>query len=107
MMTLSTAAKATHGQLIGADASFNAVSTDSRKIGTDNLFIALKGESFDGHDYVARCLQQGAAGVLVSRRMEIDSPQIVVRDTRTALGKLAQYWREQFHIPLAAITGSN
>ncbi len=107
MMMLSTAAKATNGQLVGADAMFNAVSTDSRKITTDNLFIALKGESFDGHDYVAQCLQQGAAGVLVSKRIETDQPQIVVQDTRLALGKLAQYWREQFNIPLAAITGSN
>jgi UDP-N-acetylmuramoyl-tripeptide--D-alanyl-D-alanine ligase len=107
MMTLSTVAKATNGQLIGTDETFNAVSTDSRKITTGNLFVALKGESFDGHDYAVQCLQQGAAGILVSRRIETDSPQIVVQDTRLALGKLAAYWREQFDIPLAAITGSN
>ncbi len=107
MMMLSTAAKATNGQLIGADAMFNAVSTDSRNINADNLFIALKGDSFDGHDYAAQCLQQGAAGILVSKKIETEKPQIVVQDTRLALGKLAQYWREQFDIPLAAITGSN
>jgi UDP-N-acetylmuramoyl-tripeptide--D-alanyl-D-alanine ligase len=107
MMTLSTAAKATNGRLLGTDASFNAVSTDSRNIAAGNLFVALKGENFDGNDYVAQCLQQGAAGVLVSRQSKTVGPQIVVQDTRLALGKLAQYWREQRDIPLAAITGSN
>jgi UDP-N-acetylmuramoyl-tripeptide--D-alanyl-D-alanine ligase len=107
MMTLSTAASATNGHLIGADVSFNAVNTDSRHVSAGNLFIALKGDNFDGHDYAATCLQQGAAGVLVSRKVETDGPQIVVQDTRLALGKLAQYWREQFNIPLVAITGSN
>lgn len=107
MMTLSAAAIATDGRLIGNDVMFYAVSTDSRNIAAGDLFIALKGENFDGHDYAQSCLQQGAAGVLVSRKIETDSPQIVVQDTRLALGKLAQHWREQFHIPLAAITGSN
>jgi UDP-N-acetylmuramoyl-tripeptide--D-alanyl-D-alanine ligase len=107
MMMLSAAAKATNGKLIGTDALFNAVSTDSRNIHAGELFIALQGENFDGHDYAVSCLQQGAAGVLVSRQVDTDGPQIVVQDTRQALGKLAQHWRDQFDIPLAAITGSN
>jgi UDP-N-acetylmuramoyl-tripeptide--D-alanyl-D-alanine ligase len=73
------------------------------------LFVALRGERFDGHAYARECLDKGAAAVLVDE-MGMDGtlqPALVVANTRLALGRLAAYWRGKFDIPLAAITGSN
>lgn len=107
MMALSQAAIAVNGRLLGSDVAFQAVTTDSRKVVAGDLFIALKGERFDGHEFVAQCAAQGAAAVMVDREMHADVPQIVVGDTRIALGLLASDWRSRFAIPLAAVTGSN
>ena len=107
MMRLSEAALATHGQLIGADVVFDAVSTDSRDIHTGDLFVALRGERFDGHAYVADCASRGAVAALVSTEVEGGTPKVQVADTRLALGELAAHWRSKFDIPLAAVTGSN
>ncbi|GBG15361.1 UDP-N-acetylmuramoyl-tripeptide--D-alanyl-D-alanine ligase [Novimethylophilus kurashikiensis] len=111
-MTLSQAVQALGGRLIGPDASFDGVTTDSRKIPFGALFVALKGERFDGHDFVLQSLEQGAAAALVDASW-VESvaataqPLIAVDDTRLALGRLAAYWRSQFDIPVAAVTGSN
>ena len=107
MMRLSEAAGVLHGKLIGEDVAFHAVSTDSRTVQAGDLFVALRGERFDGHAYVAECLQRGAAAALVSQQVAGAGSQLVVADTRVALGKLAAYWRSQFSIPLVAVTGSN
>lgn len=108
MMTLSEAALAMHGQLIGQDAEFDAVSTDSRSIIPGQLFIALRGEKFDGARFTSETLEKGAAGVVVNHYGAPQvSPSIVVEDTRIALGRLAAHWRGKFSIPVAAITGSN
>lgn len=107
MMLLSEAALATQGYLTTADVTFDAVSTDSRSIQSGDLFVALRGERFDGHDYVADCLQRGAAAAMVSQPVAGDASQLVVGDTRLALGQLAAYWRRKFIMPLAAVTGSN
>ena len=106
MMRLSEAALATQGQLIGPDVVFCCVGTDSRSIKKGQLFVALKGENFDGHEYAAQSLEQGASSVLVSKASNV-SPALVVKDTRLALGDLAAYWRAKFEIPVVAITGSN
>lgn len=107
MMRLSEAAVATQGQLLGADIMFEKVSTDSRSIQPGDLFVALHGERFDGHAYVTDCLQRGAVGALVTQAQEVGAAQLLVKDTRIALGQLASYWRSKFDIPLAAVTGSN
>ncbi|HQR59771.1 MAG TPA: UDP-N-acetylmuramoyl-tripeptide--D-alanyl-D-alanine ligase [Methylophilaceae bacterium] len=110
MMRLSEAAKATHGRLVGDDVTFQAVTTDSRKVQTGDLFVALKGEHFDGHDFVVPCLAQGAVAAVVGEQWRGEIAQgalLKVQDTRLALGALAAYWRGKFAIPLAAITGSN
>ena len=107
MMLLSEAAKAMQASLIGKDSSFNSVGTDSRNITKGQLFVALKGDNFDGHDYAELAIVQGAAAVLVSHQMAGAEPTIVVNNTCLALGKLAAYWRNQFDLPVAAITGSN
>ena len=106
MMRLSEAALATRGQLIGADVEFCCVRTDSRAIKKGQLFVALKGENFDGHEYAAQSLEQGASAVLVSKASNV-SPAVVVEDTRLALGDLASHWRAKFDMPVVAITGSN
>lgn len=113
MMLLSQAAHATGGKLVGTDAQFTAVSSDSRKIKQGDLFVALRGDCFDGYEFIAQAAQQGAAASLVNagsyqaRPLSSQFPLIVVEDTRLALGQLAAYWRRQFAIPLVAITGSN
>ncbi|HEU0282672.1 MAG TPA: UDP-N-acetylmuramoyl-tripeptide--D-alanyl-D-alanine ligase [Gallionella sp.] len=111
MMPLSQAAQVLNGRLIGTDARFGAVSTDSRKITAGDLFVALRGEHFDGCEFVATAAQAGAVAALVnadSYRGEAPvCPLLLVEDTRLALGQLAAYWRKQFDIPLVAITGSN
>src|SRR5690606_34692919 len=108
MMQLSEAAMATHGEVRGEDALFTGVSTDSRTIAPGQLFVALRGEHFDGHAYAGQCLEKGAAAIMVDERDAATvSPALVVADTRLGLGELAAYWRGKFAIPLAAITGSN
>ncbi len=110
MMTLHEAAHAIAAGAQGADAGFSGVSTDSRTIAAGELFVALKGENFDGHAYVSEVLARGAAGALVSQEFAAghpDLPLISVTDTRLALGALAAQWRGRFAIPLIGITGSN
>lgn len=107
-MRLSELGAALSGQLIGADASFTSVSTDSRAITPGQLFIALTGPRFDGHAYLAEVASQGAVAALVERPVEgVSLPQLVVRDTRLALGQLGALNRAAFSGPVAAVTGSS
>ncbi|HTS86665.1 MAG TPA: UDP-N-acetylmuramoyl-tripeptide--D-alanyl-D-alanine ligase [Usitatibacter sp.] len=108
MMGLDEAAGAVGGQARGA-ARFGGVTTDSRAVDAGDLFVALVGESFDGHDYVAEAVRRGAVAAVVSRRIDAEPaiPQVVVADTRIALGRLAAHWRSKFALPLVALTGSN
>ena len=107
MMLMSQAAKALNAELIGADEMFTAVSKDTRDIVEGSLYVALKGERFDGHEFVEQASAAGASGVLVSELQPVQLPQIRVNDTRLALGELAAYWRQQFIGKLAGVTGSN
>ena len=107
MLTLTEIAQATGGVLHGENVSVTAVDTDSRRVQTGMLFVALPGEKFDGHDFLTTVAQQGAAAALVSRLVESALPQVLVTDTRLALGKLAAYWRQKMGLPLIAVTGSN
>ena len=107
MMRLSEAAIATRGRVIGEDVMFTSVGTDSRALSSGQLFVALRGEHFDGHAYAKQTLEQGAAAVMVSESQKIISPALQVEDTRLSLGDLAAHWRRKFTIPLAAVTGSS
>jgi len=106
---------ATHGRLCSsglAQVKFAGISTDSRTVQPGDLFVALKGERFDGHDFVSQAVNQGAAGVLVAEFRADDFTDltvavVAVADTLKALGDLAAYWRHRHAIPLVAITGSN
>jgi UDP-N-acetylmuramoyl-tripeptide--D-alanyl-D-alanine ligase len=83
------------------------VSTDTRTLARGNLFVALRGERFDGHAFSADALAAGAAALLVDHALDIAAPQLVVPDTRRALGQAAAAWRSRFNLPLIAVTGSN
>jgi UDP-N-acetylmuramoyl-tripeptide--D-alanyl-D-alanine ligase len=107
MMDLREAAQALGGRIQGAPAGFGGVGTDSRTIRAGELFVALKGERFDGHEHVAQALARGAAAALVSRPVAAALPQLVVADTRLALGALAGHWRSRYALQLVALTGSN
>lgn len=83
------------------------LSTDSRHVATGQVFLALKGDKFDGTDYAATALAAGAAVVVVPRRLEgLSGPQLVVPDTLDALGKIAAAWRCRLPVTVAAVTGS-
>lgn len=107
MMKMSELASAVKGTRIGADAGINAVVSDSRSVSGGELFVALRGERFDGHQFVLEAVRKGAAGVLVDNRLEEELPQVVVENTELSLGKLAANWRRRFNFPVVAVTGSN
>ncbi|MEJ2391828.1 MAG: UDP-N-acetylmuramoyl-tripeptide--D-alanyl-D-alanine ligase [Gammaproteobacteria bacterium] len=104
---LNAITDAAQGVLEGNSVQVNGINTDTRLIGPGQVFVALAGENFDGHDFVAQACQQGAAAVIVSSEIECRCPRILVKNTRVALGLIAQAWRRQFAIPLIAVTGSN
>lgn len=106
-VSLTTLAQLADGTLVGDDLQINAVTTDTRKVTAGCLFIALKGERFDAHDFAADAVANGAAALLVSKRLQIDVPQVVVSDTRIALGQLAAWVRQQTGARVVALTGSS
>jgi UDP-N-acetylmuramoyl-tripeptide--D-alanyl-D-alanine ligase len=109
MMSLREASAAIGARVLGADASFSSVSTDSRSLARGALFVALRGERFDGHQFLAAARERGAAAAMVDEGFK-EAPQLpalVVGDTRVSLGRLAAKWRARFDIPLVAVTGSN
>jgi UDP-N-acetylmuramoyl-tripeptide--D-alanyl-D-alanine ligase len=107
MMTLQNIADVLHGVLSGADVQVTSVDTDSRRIQPGQLFVALTGEKFDGHDFLPQVAAQGAVAALVSHPVDTALPTVQVSDTRLAMGQLAAHWRQQLGLPLIAVTGSN
>lgn len=107
MMRATMVALWTHGQLMGADIDVGGVTIDTRKIKPGDLFVAIKGERVDGHDFVAQAAAGGAAAALVTRRVDAPIAQIVVDDTELALGDLASAVRAQSNVQVVGITGSN
>ena len=89
------------------DLSVLGITTDTRKIEPQELFIALVGENFDGHDFVEQAVARGAIAVIVERQVEsLTVPQFIVRDTLKAYQQIARWWRDRFNIPVIGITGS-
>lgn len=96
------------GGRMTADAAFDHVSTDSRTAKAGALFVALRGDTFDAHDFLTQVAGNGAAAVVAERLPEgWTLPAIVVPNTLTALGQIANSWRRQYAIPLVGVTGSN
>ena len=109
MMDTLTAARAVHGQLRGDNVRFASVATDTRTLAPGDLFVAIKGDRFDGHDFVRAAFERGATAALVAtdRANAMAGNLIAVADSRVALGELAAHWRAQFAIPVIVIVGSN
>jgi UDP-N-acetylmuramoyl-tripeptide--D-alanyl-D-alanine ligase len=107
MMMLSEIAAALNTSINGADVNITSIGTDSRSIVNHQLFVAIKGERFDGNKFAPEAITLGAAAALISDEHSNASPSILVKDTRIALGTLAHYWRNQFNLPVVAVTGSN
>jgi UDP-N-acetylmuramoyl-tripeptide--D-alanyl-D-alanine ligase len=105
-MRLSEIAKILNAPLIGDDAEIGSISIDTRDLVPGQLFLAIKGEQFDGHDFLATAVEKNAGGAVVSTPHKLPIPTIQVADTRIALGKLAAYHRDKFQIPVIGITGS-
>jgi len=106
-MQISKAAEILQAKYQGEDVCFTGCSTDTRTLKDQELFIALRGENFNGHDYLDKAKALGASAVLVEDKREGLLPSIVVKNARQAMGELAKSWRAGFSIPLVAITGSN
>ncbi len=113
-LPLHLIAQWTEGRLVNSkgDEQVSGVSTDSRGICQGDLFIALKGERFDGHDFAAEAIQKGAVAILVARQLPLSAPQIVVADTLRALGNLAANYLNHLkcangNLRVIAVTGSS
>ncbi|ENM5788531.1 UDP-N-acetylmuramoyl-tripeptide--D-alanyl-D-alanine ligase [Vibrio mimicus] len=103
---LSQLCSVLNARLVGADRAISAVSTDSRNIPAEALFVALVGERFDAHDFASQAVTGGAVALLVQRELEADCSQLVVADTKQALGQLGAWVHAQCKTPTVAITGS-
>lgn len=114
--TLDAVLEATGGQLLvkGDEQRFTSISTDSRTLAPGGLFVALKGEQFDGHQFIAQAISRGGSGVIVDQGeveniglRDLQVPVVGVSDTLRAFGDLAEFWRRLYPVPVVAITGSN
>ncbi len=104
---LAEVAAAINAQHRGTNVPFQSVSTDTRTLQSGDLFVALTGDRFDGHEYIRQAEEKGAAAVMISREVPTRVPYLMVSDTLTGLADLAKFNRERFTGPLVAITGSS
>ena len=112
LISLQSIAQICDAKIIGAPTGVEiaGVSTDSRQVKVGDLFVAIRGETFDGHDFAFQAITQGASGVMMERLPAPDSPKfpvLLVQNTRLALGQLANAYRKRFSLPIVAIAGSN
>jgi UDP-N-acetylmuramoyl-tripeptide--D-alanyl-D-alanine ligase len=111
--SLKWIAEACGAEIIGgaADAEVKAVCTDSRAAKAGDLFFAIKGDKFDGHDFVAEVAVKGVAAIVIEKKIVpayvLNCPLLVVKDVRAAMGKLAAAYRREFSLPVIAVGGSN
>ncbi len=106
-MNLSEITKNLNGTLIGENSEIFGVSIDTRTLQTGNLYIAISGKNFDGHDFVDSAKDAGAVAVLTHKKLITDLPQILVENTHSTLGELAKMWREKMPAQIVGVTGSN
>jgi len=106
-LSLSEIAEITNGKKSGDSAVVSGVSTDTRSMQTGNLFVALVGDSYDPHEMIEEGKADQAAALLVQRKLNVNIPQVIVKDTYAALQQLAAAWRKRFSLPVIGITGSN
>jgi UDP-N-acetylmuramoyl-tripeptide--D-alanyl-D-alanine ligase len=106
-LTLSTIAEITHGELIGNNISIESISTDSRALKPEQLFLALKGPNFDGHRFIEQAVACGCKAIIVDKAQNVNVSQVVVADTRIALGKIGAWVKQQVAPKTVGITGSS
>ncbi|MBO9491069.1 UDP-N-acetylmuramoyl-tripeptide--D-alanyl-D-alanine ligase [Endozoicomonas sp. G2_1] len=106
-LSLATIAEVLSGRLVGADKIIDSVTTDSRALAPEQVFLALKGPNFDGHKFAQQACSQGASALIVSEQQALDISQVIVEDTHRALGQLAAYVKQQVAPKTVAITGSS
>lgn len=112
-MTLKEIQKVTNAKLIGTEPKMGSecvvrgINTDSRTIKPGELFVALKGDNYDAHDFVTHAHDRGAAAYLLDHEMGQVKPALIVDDTRTSFGQIAKAWRNKYNYPVIAVTGSN
>ena len=111
-MSVAEAARAANGTVRGADVRFESVSSDGRTLDRGALFVALRGERFDGHEFIGQARERGAVAAMVQGDsgpgiQDPGIPCVIVANTLAALGRLAAHWRSRFSMPLIAVTGSN
>ena len=109
MMSVRDAAAMVKGRASGANPVFTGVSTDTRTVRAGELFVALRGEKFDGHNFLEQAKKAGAVAAMVDRKYQDKAPMpvVVVDDTKLGLGRMAKGWRARFQPTLVGITGSN
>ena len=105
-MRLSQLRDRCDGELFGADLVFDSVSTDTRNLSQGDVYVALTGEHFDGHSFVSNAATRAKA-IVVERKSDESVPQVVVEDSRSALGQIAGFCRDSYEGPVVAITGSS
>jgi len=91
----------------GGAVQIDGVSTDSRKIAKGDLFVALRGENFDGHKFADEVAEKGASAIVTDHKLEVSIPQYVVEDTLTAYQQLARHHRLKINVPVVGVTGTN
>ena len=107
-MRLTDLLEPLQARLVGVDAEFDALSTDSRQLRSGELFVALRGDCFDGHDFARAAVERGACALVVEREIDTaNAPQLIVADSTKALGLIAALKRRQFCGHLVAVTGSS
>jgi UDP-N-acetylmuramoyl-tripeptide--D-alanyl-D-alanine ligase len=106
-LTLNEVSEILQGELVGASVPVSGLSIDTRTLVNGDIYLAIKGEQFDGHDFIAQAQQQGAGAMIVSKKVDTDLPQLIVKDTRIALAELAGALRNKLQLKVCAITGSN
>ena len=95
------------GEIHGDDTAIDAISKDTRTLAPGSLYVALRGDRFDGHDFAADAVARGASAMLVERLLDVALPQILVADTQHALGRIAHGMQRDRAAGVFAITGSN
>ena len=106
-MNLLDLSEISNGKLFGDSLEVNGFSIDTRTIQSKDVYIALRGENFDGHDFVLDAKEKGACAAVLERPIEINIPHLIVDDTYKFLEKVAIYNRRKFNGKLIGITGTN
>ncbi|MCW4454201.1 UDP-N-acetylmuramoyl-tripeptide--D-alanyl-D-alanine ligase [Flavobacterium sp. MXW15] len=106
-MPLSLIAHWAGGELRGDDVAIDAISNDTRTLAPGSLYVALRGERFDGHDFAADAVMRGASALLVERLLDAELPQVLVADAELALARIATGMQRDRNARVFALTGSN